>query len=461
MVNRWDEDWETRPLERGPVFTVPNCTLATAQGQEHCFTGQRVTLGSAPDNDLVLSDETVSRHHARILRSGDRYLLQDLGSTNGSAVNGVSVKEAYLEPGMALALGSVELRFAVAARPVAGAPLAVNHLGALVGRSEPMREVFAIISQVAPAEVPVLITGETGTGKEVVARTLHELSPRCHGPFVVVDCSAIPGNLIEAELFGHERGSFSGAIQSREGLFELADGGTLFLDEVGELPLELLPKLLRALETGRVRRVGGRSEQTMDFRLLSATHQDLAGMVQAGRFRADLYYRLNVIPLVLPPLRERRDDIELLLAHFMAEKGLDAETVMTVLGRLRPVLALAPLDGNVRELRNLLERALAAPEAPLEVGTMAGDRPVRGATSRVITDFKRAKEAVVTDFERTYLAGLLAHTGGNLSAAARLAGMDRKYLRELLKRYRLHGEGRSADETVLPFDGAGVPSPLP
>lgn len=439
MTSEWEHRWETRPLERGPTLFVPTCKLTLDDGTAHQFEHQRITIGSAPDNDLVLADDTVSRVHAQITRGQDRYLIRDLDSTNGTRVNGVPVREATLVPDCTVEVGGMALRFASAERPVETEPLGAESFDGLVGRSDAMRRLFSVAKQVASSDVPVLLQGETGTGKEVVAQTIHRRSRRQDGPFVVVDCSAIPENLIEAELFGHEKGAFSGAQQGRVGLVELAHGGTLFLDEVGELPRSLQPKFLRVLEAGTVRRVGGRHQRHIDFRLVTATHRDLSQMVADGRFRADLYYRINVIPLVLPPLRERREDIAPLIHHFLSLKGSKTRLTPEAHNRLNAHIAVAPLEGNVRELRNLVERLLAAPEAPLGPDGQGTDpTPVpRPATSRTITKFKVAKEALIIDFERQYLATLLAHTGGNLSAAARVAELDRKYLRELVEKHKL------------------------
>lgn len=437
-MNEWDQGWETRPLERGPVLVTPVCTLTLPGGRVLRFPYQRITLGSAPDNDVVIVDPTVSRNHAEILRCGEGYLLRDLESTNGTSLDRVRVREGYLGTGMDLVLGSVPVRFDAATDIVDREPIEARKLGDMVGESEAMRRLFAVVQQVAPTDVAVLLLGETGTGKEVVARTLHHLSRRAEKPLIVVDCSAIPANLMESELFGHERGSFSGAVTSRQGLFELAHQGTLFLDEVGELPLELQPKLLRALESSTVRRIGGHRQLNVDFRLVTATHRNLSEMVARGDFRADLYYRLNVIPIQLPPLRARRGDIELLLRHFLASMKVAPGAGDVAVARVLEVVDGLELRGNVRELRNLLARALATPqgslaESPWEPVEMA-DAP---ATTREIADFKRAKEALVADFERDYLTGLMAQTRGNVSAAARVAGLDRKYLRQLLRRHRL------------------------
>jgi transcriptional regulator with GAF, ATPase, and Fis domain len=441
MTSQWDQGWETRPLQVRPAISIPACTLTLPDGTQRRFTHRRITLGSAPDNDVVLADGTVSRTHAEILSYRDGYLVRDLDSTNGTVVNGVRIREGLLHGEARLELGSMVLGFAPDVDVVREEPSAQEGLGELVGCSPAMRRLFALIEQVATSDATVLIHGETGTGKEVVARTLHQRSRRAAAPLVVVDCSAIPEALLESELFGHEKGSFSGAIQTRRGLFELAHGGTLFLDEVGELPLSLQPKLLRALETAEIRRVGSSRSLRLDFRLLAATNRDLPGMVAAGTFRADLFYRLNVVPLYLPPLRERREDLSPLLHHFISRLLDDPAEGAALHRRLAAELADHPLPGNVRELLNLVARAVAAPTAPLRADAPAppeGELEPAPASSRPLPPFKEAKEELVAEFEKDYLTLLMTAVRGNLSLAARRSGLDRKHLRELLRKHNLY-----------------------
>src|SRR6185436_8455528 len=256
-----------------------------------------------------LGDDTVSRYHCRITQEDNGYVLIDQRSTNGTFINKVRIREAFLKPGSIVSVGQSQLRFNAREEEVEIVPSRADHCAGLIGGNPRMREIYAILEKIAPTATTVVIEGETGTGKEVVAQTLHSLSPRARGELVVFDCGAVPPNLIESELFGHEKGSFTGAVMTRQGLFEQADGGTLFLDELGELPLDLQPKLLRALEQREVRRVGATKPHKVDVRIIAATNRDLESEVKAGRFRQDLFYRLSVLPIDLSPLRERAEDI--------------------------------------------------------------------------------------------------------------------------------------------------------
>ena len=296
-----------------------------------------------------------------------------------------------------------------------------------------MRRLFALLERIAPTDAPVLIQGETGTGKELCAEALHAHSPRADKPFVVMDLAAVQPTLIESELFGHVRGAFTGAVADRAGAFERADGGTLFLDEVGELSAELQPRLLRALERGQVKRVGANDFKTVNVRVIAATHRDLLALARENRFREDLYHRLAVLQARLPPLRERREDIAGLVEGFLARIGrtgaIGPQTLALLVGHDWP--------GNVRELRNVVERAVSlaggAEEVPPEVLALPDDAKASGTASGLL--FKEAKDRLFEAFEREYLEGLMARCGGNVSRAAREAGIDRVYLHRLLKRY--------------------------
>jgi DNA-binding NtrC family response regulator len=326
-------------------------------------------------------------------------------------------------------------------------PAMEGELLGMVGHSFEMRRIFRLIEKVAPLDASVVISGETGTGKELVARAIHQLSPRLNAPFVVLDCGAIVPNLVESELFGHVKGAFTGAISGHAGAFERAHGGTLFLDELGELQLDLQPRLLRALENHEVRRVGGSDVIPIDCRVVAATHRDLAAAVAAGTFREDLYFRLSVLQVELPPLRERRDDIP-----HMARRVLASPEVVARHGhkRLSPE-ALALLQGygwpgNVRELENVLSHALTFSDGE-EVGPE--HLPARIARSRDGTpvpignqlSFKDAKEQLLEDFEREYSTRLLRECGGNVSQAARTSGLHRKSIERLVKKYGLDVRG--------------------
>jgi len=313
----------------------------------------------------------------------------------------------------------------------------------IVGRSRPMVQVYDLIKKVAASGANILIFGESGTGKELIARCIHANSPRAARAFVPVDCASLPEHLLESELFGHEKGAFTGAVSMRRGLFEEADGGTSFLDEVGDIPLQLQAKLLRVLQERQVRRVGGNRFIDVDVRVISATHQNLTDMVQEGRFREDLYYRLNVISLPLPPLRDRPGDIPLLAYHFFRKyaaqsgkeiKGISPETL--------ELLEAYPWAGNVRELQNVMERAVVLAEgemvAPAELP--ANLRLPQKVPAAMVADhlsLKKAKRQWVEAFEREYLIALLKKHQGNISQAAKTAGVDRKTIHRLIKRYRI------------------------
>jgi transcriptional regulator with GAF, ATPase, and Fis domain len=308
--------------------------------------------------------------------------------------------------------------------------------GALSGTSVAMRKLFAFLEKVAASEINVLIEGESGTGKELVVAEIVQRGPRAEGPFVIVDCSAIAPSVVESELFGHVRGAFTGADRDRVGAFEAASGGTVFLDEVGELPLELQPKLLRALESREIRRVGETRPRKVDVRVIAATNRDLQREVSKGMFREDLYFRLAVMDVRVPPLRSRLEDIPLLVRSFLTALGMpDQQDLFPahVLGEL----AAHDWPGNVRELRNYVERTIVLREPqPASTRVEAGAGAGLGDEDRV-TPFKLAKDAVVGNFERTYLAALLEAAGGNVSKAARLGGMDRMYLHRLIQKHGL------------------------
>jgi DNA-binding NtrC family response regulator len=403
-------------------------------------TGPELTVGSAPGNDLVLNDPQVSRRHLVVRWSDGGYWVRDLGSTNGTFIGGHVIQAALLRHGSELTLGTTTLVFELLDEPVSEPRPAATHWGPLLGESPAMQRLFALMPRIAGSEASVLIEGETGTGKSVLARAIHDASPRAAGPFVVVDCGSIPPTLIESVLFGHDRGAFTGAHAARAGALESARGGTVFLDEIGELPLELQPKLLRALEARQVQRIGEVEPVAIDVRFIAATNRDLREMVNRGAYRSDLFYRLKVVTLTVPPLRERRGDVPGLVAHFYRELAGGAEPPAELL------CALARMDwpGNVRELRNAVERAVvlgdAAPASPDAAGPAESPRVLDSV--RIDTDafdpaiaFRDAKAEAIARWERWYIRELLYHTGGNLSAAARVAQSDRSHLRKLAQRY--------------------------
>jgi DNA-binding NtrC family response regulator len=406
------------------------------RGREIEVMNDCITLGKSRTCDVVLPDDSVSRVHAEIRRDGESYRIVDKSSTNGSFIDQARVTDAFLKPGDVLGIGKVQIRFLPRDARAELLPSESERFGEVIGKSLAMRKIFGVLERVASTDVTILLEGETGTGKDLIARGVHQTSNRHEGPFVVVDCGAVAPNLIESELFGHEKGAFTGAHQRRQGAFELADKGTVFLDEIGELPKDLQPKLLRVLETHRLRRVGGTDEVDADIRVIAATHRQLRVQVEAGEFREDLYFRLAVVAATIPPLRERREDIPLLIEHFSRRlppgmwKPPDPEAMARLVGYDWP--------GNVRELRNVVERsAYLSPTGVIDLIT-TGRKPT-GTNEQVEFDptltFREQKERAVELFEEAYLAWLMQRAEGNISRAAREADMDRKYLHKLLRRY--------------------------
>jgi DNA-binding NtrC family response regulator len=389
-------------------------------------------LGTGAGCDIRLTDPTVSRMHCELQLQSRAVRLIDEGSTNGTAIDGVRVFTAEIRPGSVLRVGSSELRLERRDDPVV-VPLARgDRFGELLGKSVAMRRIYAILERAAKTDVTVLIQGETGTGKDVVARSIHAASPRAKGPFVAIDCGSIAENLIESELFGHVRGAFSGAAGDRRGLFEEAHGGTLFLDEVGELPVGLQPKLLRALETREVRRVGSNASKKVDVRVVAATNRPLARAVNEGTFREDLFYRLAVVEVQLPPLRARREDIPILAQHFHDRLSGGGEKLPEALVRS---MSDRGWPGNVRELRNFVERIVSLGWTPTSDTTPPKPAEERGDIEALVPvelPLKEAREVWNSRFEKVYLRALLARTGGNVRRAAELAGVNRRWLQRLL-----------------------------
>jgi transcriptional regulator with PAS, ATPase and Fis domain len=402
--------------------------------------GETAKIGKGSDNDVVIVDATVSRCHFTLERRPEGYLLRDPGSTNGTFVDSTRVVEAYVKPGTEIRAGEVVLRLKPVYEGVQISPSFSSTFGALVGDSAPMRRIFALLERVAPTEATILVVGETGTGKGAVARAIHEKSHRAEGPLVTIDCGAISKSLIESELFGHEKGAFTGASQLRRGALETCRGGTLFIDELDDLPLELQPKLLRALDEREIVRVGSSKTIKLDLRVVAATKKDLRVEVAEGRFREDLYYRLSIVTIPLPPLRERLEDLPLLTARFLEDAGAWEKLPK----KFREKLSSHAFPGNVRELRNLLERAsylegfdaLDRGDFPFE-HKGPEEAPEFKLTCDFTKPFKEAKEALVERFEREYLKRLLGRNSNKMSRAAKEAQIDRKYLYMLLSKHRL------------------------
>jgi DNA-binding NtrC family response regulator len=433
-------DEATRALgSRLPLGPVGRLSIAVARGKDAGLhakppAGARASVGTAADADVILTDATVSRYHVELAPTDGGILVRDLGSTNGTFAGNVRVREALVPRGAMLRLGDTTLVVdAATAEGATDAALETTEptLPGVVYASAAMREVARRVGQIAPHATAVLVEGETGAGKELVARAVHALSPRRAGPFVTVDAAALPPTLLEAELFGHERGAFTGADRARAGAFERAAGGTVFLDELGELSLGAQAALLGVLERKRLRRVGGDRELAVDVRVVSATNRDLRAEVNRGAFRADLYYRVAGARVVVPPLRDRPEDVPVLARHFAAELGAGGALGEDVVA----ALASARWPGNVRELRSAVERAVAF--GPGDLAALFDDAPQAAASGGAIERYRDAKARAVAEFEERYVRALMSATGGNASEAARRAQMDRPYLLELLRKHGL------------------------
>jgi len=459
MTDETRPESATRIIERpgqDPVLVVRQAELTVTRGPDKGLSvalseGRPLRVGSdGASCELVLSDPAVSALHFVIEPDRAGFLLSDRQSTNGTLVDGYRVRGIYLPRGAQIEVGQTRLRFAASKEELELPLSSRTRLGQLLGHSEAMRRVFAIIERVAGADTTVLIEGESGTGKELAARALHDTSPRAEGMFVPVDCGALPDSLIESELFGHAKGAFTGADTAKTGLFEEASGGTLFLDEIGELPLELQPKLLRALESRSVRRLGEARPRPIDVRLLAATNRNLTHEVAQGRFREDLYFRLSVIRLRMPPLRERREEITRLVAHFTTLLGHDPSVGLP--GSIRDLLQDYHWPGNVRELRNVVERLVLLPgmqpDFYLDPGAAAGTPSgvgaapdgaggAGGAGVPLELPFHEGKQQWTDRFEREYLGQLLRRCKGNISELARVSGLSRQSCHRLLKRHGL------------------------
>ena len=430
------------PVGLRPGIPIREVRLRVQGPQPIDVGGEVVTVGTATDNALVLRDEHVSRYHLEVRCERDRVIVRDLGSTNGTWIGPVELRDSMVRvlPGTTLRLGNTLVEVGHGDYAQVEAP-GVDLGAGLRAQSPAMRRVLSSARTVATRDVSVLIQGESGTGKELLARVMHDFSPRAAGPFVTVDCGAIPAHLVGSELFGHEKGAFTGADRKHIGAFERASGGTLFLDEIGELPRDIQPTLLGALERHRFRRVGGSADVTVDLRVVAATHRDLRGAVNDGSFRLDLYHRLAVVGLMLPPLRERPEDVPILVEQFLREEGYDGPLAALFDPASMERLAARRWEGNVRELRNHVLATLAFGEEPVSaVGQTSESESDDPMSPHVLTlPYREAKRVITETFEKRYLAALVERSHGNVRAASRAAQMDRTYLTELLERHGLKG----------------------
>jgi DNA-binding NtrC family response regulator len=395
----------------------------------------RYLVGKSRECALVLADAAVSRQHLSLEVDRWGVIVRDLDSKNGSHYHGARFREVVVGAGAVIQIGATQLKFARRPSGAQVAPSERDHFGQLYGRSLIMRELFTVLERVAGSTEPVLVEGETGTGKELCAEALHRASPRARGPLVVCDLAGVPRTLIESELFGHVKGAFTGAASDRVGAFESAHRGTVFLDEIGELESDFQPRLLRALENHTVRRVGSAIYRNVDVRVIAATNRDLAQEVESGSFRPDLFHRLSVVRVRLPALRERKEDIPFLVERFLAGSGVKIASATLAL------LQEYDWPGNVRELKNVLRRGVALKH---EGGTLEPEDlglAVTGAgasTERAAPDtYHEAKAQLIETWEKSYVRRVLDETGGNVSQAARKCGLGRAYLHRLIRKYQL------------------------
>jgi len=401
-----------------------------------------LTFGKGTDVDVRLTDPAISRRHLEVAATADGLLVRDLGSRNGTWLGGCRIAEATLIQDVTLSFGQTSMAVRLAEGAMDLEVSDQSEFGGALGASVAMRHVFALLEKAAKSNVTVLLEAESGCGKEVLAYALHSESPRAEAPFVAVDCASLPENLIESELFGHERGAFTGAVQSRAGAFERANGGTIFLDELGELPLEQQAKLLRVLEKREIRRVGGSKTIPIDVRVIAATNRRLAEAVRRREFREDLYYRISVIRVTVPPLRDRREDIPALAQHFLERiRGAGAQ----VPADLVQVLLAHPWPGNVRELRNVVERWATFESARPEVlfgesigGPGGGPKQgvLGGIGDLASLPYHEAKRRVLEAFDRAYFPDVLQRVGGVVAKAAELAQVPRPSFHRMLARAR-------------------------
>jgi two-component system nitrogen regulation response regulator GlnG len=438
----------SRPLTSATLGPLGEFELVVLLGPDR---GQRLRLGTRPLRigtgigcALRLSDPDVESEHLELQAQGDRIAVEHLPAESNSRFGGARFSRLEVKPGAVLEIGQTILKVTTIEHFPRPLPSMSDRFFGLIGPSLAMREVFALLELVSQTDVPVLIEGETGTGKELCAEALVQASARRSAPFVVCDLAGIPRSVIESELFGHVRGAFTGAERDRDGAFAQAHLGTIFIDELGELELQMQPRLLRAIEQKKVKPVGASAYRDVDVRIVSATNRDLRLEARAGRFRPDLYHRLSVVRIRLPPLRDRKEDLPSLVEHFLA--GRDIEVPKETLR----LFAEYDWPGNVRELRNVIDRGLSllGGARVLHPGLLGLDElladppqfpsdgsPTSVQVERMIEPFKTEKERLVARWEREYLSKLLRGSAGNVAEAARRGGLDRVHLHRLIKKH--------------------------
>ena len=442
---------EIRRVEKLQLSVIDSPDEAK-RGRSFVFALDEVRIGANPELDVSVNDRAVSREHLAIRNSDEGFVLTDLGSTNGTYIGDIRVDRVCVRDAVNFRIGKTTIRLQPLGEVEEKEMSSADRFGRMIGHAPTMREMFAVLEKVAQSDLTVLIEGETGTGKELAAEGLHEESNR-PGPFVTLNCGAIPRELIESELMGHVKGAFTGAVSDRPGAFASAHGGTLFLDEVGELPLDMQAKLLRVLERREVKAVGSDQSVPVDVRVVAATNRNLARESEAGAHRQDVYFRLAVVVVRIPPLRTRLDDIPMLVEHIQAElnrrrvaAGQSAHAPLgdQALGMLRRY----DFPGNVRELRNIVERwvVLGPSSTPGNPAIRSGVTNASSAQAQAMggdqiddallkVPYHEAKEAWLERFEVAYVKAALEAAGGNVSQAARDAAVDRRHLQRLMNRY--------------------------
>jgi transcriptional regulator with GAF, ATPase, and Fis domain len=461
-VSDFVDDETTRVPAEARGMRILSVALVVVDGPDRGLRaevhGGAARLGTAEGSELRLTDRTASRVHCELRVRPKGIHVKDAGSTNGTFAEGIRIVEAEVPAGTTLRIGGSAIRVEVSDEPAFLEVSTRDSFGELVGGSVEMRRLYAMLERITSTDTTALVQGETGTGKDVVARAVHAASRRAKGPFVPIDCGAVPENLFESELFGHVRGSFSGAISDRKGVFEEADGGTLFLDEIGELPLAMQAKLLRAIETRSIRRIGSNTAKPVDVRIVAATNRPLARAVNEGTFREDLYYRLAVVEIGLPPLRSRKEDIPLLARHFHLALGGSGDLASSFLASL----AQRSFPGNVRELKNAVERAmlLGTLGAPGAASRSPASPPVASlstlpnleALAPLHLPLKEAREKWTESFEHVYVRAALKRSRGNVTHAAEIAGVSRRFLQRLAARLEIKAAEVGATDAELAGD---------
>jgi two-component system, NtrC family, response regulator GlrR len=422
-----------RSAPSGPLGVILRVTNRPARPRAFRLLQGSCVCGAAPDADIVIADETVSRKHVELTLVPEGVRLRDLSSHNGTWYVGQRIREGVLAAGSAIRLGLAELRIEPDRRELEDADGAeLDGYGEIVGSSPPIRRLYAVLQRIESSLASVVIEGESGSGKELVARAIHEHSTVASGPFVAVNCGALERPLVRSELFGHKRGAFTGALENREGAFEAAHGGTLFLDEIAELPAEVQPVFLRALELGKVTRLGENVDRPVNVRIIAATNRSLEAEMRAGRFREDLYFRLMVVLVVMPALRDRPEDVSSLAAHFAHAFGLGVlpeDVLLELRSRTWP--------GNVRELKNAIQTYSVLGALPTRA--TAREAELDDWLHRLVdleVPYAVQKDALLKNFLRVYLEALLVHTNGNKSLAARISGLERSYLNKVANQLR-------------------------